>query len=215
MKKNIMMRLSALLLVAVLLTTCVISGTFAKYVSNETSEDDAQVAKWGVTITAPNQEELFAKTYNDNKVKTEANYELVAPGTTGSLADFTIDGSPEVAVTVTYGATLTLSNWTVNSAEYMPLVFTVNGVDYYVDNNSITNIEGLITAVQQAISAVSANYAVGEEIADTLTVSWRWEYNKVTVPDQTDVLDTALGDAALTNPATVKLEVTCTVTQAN
>ena len=46
MKKNRMMRVASALLVAVLLTTCAISGTFAKYVSTATGEDAARVAYW-------------------------------------------------------------------------------------------------------------------------------------------------------------------------
>ena len=215
MKNNIMMRLSALLLVAVLLTTCVISGTFAKYVTSEESTDEAQVAKWGVTITAPDQENLFASSYNNENVKTTASYELVAPNTTGALADFAISGSPEVAVDVTYTAELTLTNWKVEGAEYMPLVFTVNNEKYFVGKSGISDIASLIDAVEAAIGGVTANYKVGETIQDTLVVSWEWEYEKITVPGQTDKLDTALGDIAANSTApTISLTVTCTVTQA-
>ena len=47
MKTNKMMRIASVLLVAVLLTTCSISGTFAKYVSQATGTDTARVAYWG------------------------------------------------------------------------------------------------------------------------------------------------------------------------
>ena len=70
MKKNIMMRLSALLLVAVLLTTCVISGTFAKYVTTGTATDSARVAKWGVTVEAK-LDDLFVDEY---KLDDTTNY---------------------------------------------------------------------------------------------------------------------------------------------
>ena len=50
MKKNTMMRLAAVLLVGVLLTTSVIGGTFAKYTTSDDATDTARVAKWGVTI---------------------------------------------------------------------------------------------------------------------------------------------------------------------
>ena len=52
MRKNKMMRLASALLVAVLLTTSVISGTYAKYITENTGSDEARVAKWGVTVTA-------------------------------------------------------------------------------------------------------------------------------------------------------------------
>ena len=47
MKKNTMMRIASVLLVAVLLSTCVISGTYAKYTSTVTTSDSARVAYWG------------------------------------------------------------------------------------------------------------------------------------------------------------------------
>ena len=43
MKKNKMMRLASFLLIAVLLTTSVISGTFAKYVTTDAQWDSARV----------------------------------------------------------------------------------------------------------------------------------------------------------------------------
>ena len=43
-----MKKFISLLLVAVMLTTCVISGTFAKYVTKDSANDSARVAKFGV-----------------------------------------------------------------------------------------------------------------------------------------------------------------------
>ena len=217
MKKNYMMRLAAVLLVLVLLSTCVISGTFAKYTTKGTATDEAQVAKWGVKVTAPNEESLFAKTYGDT-VESSGEYDVVAPGTSGALADFTISGTPEVDVQVTYSAELTLTGWEVlvegQNKEYMPLVFTVEGDDYYVGKDGITTIAELEAKVEEAIAKVYADYQANAPISDTLEVSWEWAYNTAKVPGQTDALDTALGDAAANgSAATVKLVVTCTVTQ--
>ena len=52
MKKNKMMRLASVLLIAVMISTSAISGTYAKYVTEGAAQDDARVAHWGVTITA-------------------------------------------------------------------------------------------------------------------------------------------------------------------
>ena len=48
--KNKMMRIASVLLVAALITTCAISGTFAKYVTKVSGEDTARVAKWGILL---------------------------------------------------------------------------------------------------------------------------------------------------------------------
>lgn len=114
MKKNKMMRLASGLLVAVLITTSTISGTFAKYVTADIAEDSARVAKWGVVVTADGT--LFGKTYLNATgdtpgaddadpatitVKSSNDEKVVAPGTkndTGISAS--ISGKPEVDVRV-------------------------------------------------------------------------------------------------------------------
>lgn len=85
MKKNKMMRIASVLLVAVLLSTCAIFGTFAKYTTSVTSQDSARVAYWGfqssnsIDITG-----LFAATYDN--VKSQNVKDVVAPGTLGSAS---------------------------------------------------------------------------------------------------------------------------------
>ncbi len=58
--KNKMMRIASILMVAVLLTVCAVSSTFAKYVTSVNVGDAARVAKWGIVITAENTD-LFAE----------------------------------------------------------------------------------------------------------------------------------------------------------
>lgn len=107
MRKNKMMRAASALMVAVLLTTCTISGTFAKYVTEASGSDEARVAKWGVEVSAISNE-LFAETYAANDENTKiattvvADEKVVAPGTThanGGLK-FVLKGEPEVATRV-------------------------------------------------------------------------------------------------------------------
>ncbi|MBO5253531.1 MAG: hypothetical protein J6C51_06285 [Clostridia bacterium] len=118
MRKNKMMRAASALLVAVLLTTSVISGTFAKYVTTADASDTARVAKFGVTVTASGS--LFGKTYLtttndtpgaddavDNTVTVKSDVKVVAPGTKSSEdgIEFSITGTPEVDVNVAIAVT--------------------------------------------------------------------------------------------------------------
>lgn len=114
MKKNRMMRLASGLLVLTLLTTCVISGTFAKYTTQAGGSDTARVAKWGVEVSSAGM--LFAEEYDeknagnsahaDSKTITVASVNaangqdsVVAPGTKNTAGlTFSITGKPEVAV---------------------------------------------------------------------------------------------------------------------
>ena len=56
MKKNKMMRIASVLLVAVLLSTCTISGTFAKYASTASQTATASVATWDIDFDGDNDE---------------------------------------------------------------------------------------------------------------------------------------------------------------
>lgn len=229
-KKNVLMRSAGLLLALVLVTSCFVGSTLAKYTTSADATESARVAKFGVTVTA--KADMFATEYDtddQNVVGTIAKSvistdKVVAPDTKkeGFVAS-TIAGTPEVAVRVSYEAKeFKLTNWTTNGTdEYCPLVFTVNGVEYKIGNTGITDVAGLQKAVKDAIKAYTKDYAPGTNLsnvgADTLTISWEWPFE--TGANDTEKLannakDTALGNrAAAGNAATVSLTLATTVTQ--
>ena len=115
MKKNRMMRLASVLLVCVLLTTSVISGTFAKYITTAESTDSARVAKWGITMgleenVSGNAMQTFVDTYDATAavktVDSDDDADVVAPGTSGSVK-YVVDGAPETAYQVTFAGSTT------------------------------------------------------------------------------------------------------------
>lgn len=244
MKKNKMMRLASSLLVAVLLTTSVISGTFAKYVTSDEATDEARVAKWGVDVTVTKGEgnpgtgmfsEIYAAQDNEttitNTVVSDVN--VLAPGTNGSLGKVTISGVPEVATEVRVTVDLDLGDkWKVNDNEYCPLVFTVDGKEIKI-TSTIENLEKevedeIAKVILEDTNAVTTNnvatkqYEVlesdfGDADEVDLEVTWSWPFgDSDLVSDETNVKDTALGDAAAenaSNAATINFSCTVTVTQ--
>lgn len=233
MKKNTMMRLAAILLVGVLLTTSVIGGTFAKYTtSGTTGTETARVAKFGVEIVTTNFDTLFNKEYAANAVyKDKADVtigttvsasdddDLVAPGTSGSFADIKITGTPEVAVDVKIAAEVVVSNnWTVDSAFYCPIVVTVAGTP--ISGLDYTSAADFATAIKTAIDGKSDKYAPGTVLdatygdgKTTLDVEWAWAFNGDGVK-QTDEKDTALGElAADGTELTISIKIDITVEQ--
>ena len=216
MKKNIAMRIAAFLFILTMISTCAFATTFAKYTTSGTATDSARVAKFGVEVSTIDAatNALFKKEYTDanNGLTVKADADVVAPGTEGSFGGFTITGTPEVSVKVTYSAELTLAEWEVAGAEYCPIVIKVGTEAYYVGKDGIGDVATLITKVQEAIALKSANYEVGQQIQDTLNVSWSWAFE-----GNDDAKDTALGNAAADNVTdndpTISLEITCTVTQ--
>lgn len=121
MKKNKMMRVAGVLLIAALLTTSIISGTFAKYVTTDSVSDEARVAKFGVVVTAsgtlfdltykevaennvPGGPNADKDPYTDLTVESSNGDKLVAPGTKNDEGGLSIRiaGKPEVDVRVVF-----------------------------------------------------------------------------------------------------------------
>ena len=230
-KKNWTLRAAVLMLALVLITSCFVGGTFAKYVTSGSGTDSARVAKFGVTLTA-HAGEMFKTTYTktdtsftlaENTVVSSDMSKLVAPGTDGRMAEFGMTGKPEVAVRVSYEVKqFELTNWTTDGTdEYCPLVFTVNGTEYKIGNTGITNVAQLQTAVKNAINAYTKDYEANQDLsgktADNLQIAWKWAFEDTAVGAyQTDAKDTALGNRAANNVAEagkIDFAVTMTVTQ--
>lgn len=226
------LRVAGLLLALVLVTSCFVGGTFAKYVTSGTGTDSARVAKFGVEITATGT--MFAKEYDtdDDNVKatiaksvvSSDESKLVAPGTKGNMVSMTMTGTPEVAVNVKCEATeVKLENWTREDGTfYCPLKFTIKGVEGNVhisglDYNSAATLQN---AIKNEIATYSVNYpaktTLSEKNTAALGVSWEWAFADATgtMANQSDVDDTYLGkQAATATAATVSLTVKTTVTQ--
>ncbi len=226
MKKNKFMRLASVMLMLCLITTCAISGTFAKYTTSASAQDSARVAKWGVKIAMNADDTFFSDSYGDDDLASDSNVtvqgessaKVVAPGTKGNLATVTISGKPEVKTNVQVTVDLDLgSNWKLaDTTVYCPLVITVNSTPYKVnlsDANMDTTAE-LETAVENAIKTIilgevaaskefAVNYNFGNDSTVDLTVDWKWDFecaNDPATPEDEaeikDTNDTYLGDQA-------------------
>ncbi len=208
-----MLRVASVLLIAVLMSTCAISGTFAKYVTSASVTDSARVAKWGVTIEpSSGVGTAFAEEYGDT-VKTGVTGEkVVAPGTTGNLAGVTIKGKPEVKVQVAHTGSITLTGWEVDNAYYCPLIITVNSTVFNgKDYSDLTSFQSAVNAAISALSTGTATYDANTDLetistANTL-ITWEWPFY---TSAENDVKDTKLGDAAT---AKIEISMTTTVTQ--
>ena len=201
MKKNRSMRLAVVLLALTLITTCFVSGTFAKYTSSTTLTGTATVAKWDITFdgndisaSANYTFDLFdtVKDSNGTDAETDVASGLIAPGTSGS---FSLDIVNNSEVNAKY--TVTLSE----NATTVPLQYSVNGTTW-VDDIADLNIGE--TAINQGVTTAVA-------------IQWRWVYDAAVVDGehagQTDVTDTALGVAARTASEEVTITATLTAWQ--
>ena len=162
MKKNAMLKIAAILMVAVLLTTCAISSTFAKYVTTveKDSSGEAVVANWNLKIINDASAELFKPTFTDDTddivAKIDGTKHVLAPGTKNDSGAFAVslEGKPEVAFAIYAYVNVELANWTAGSSDYCPVVFTVNGTA--MTDKAVTGtdaVEAYETKIEEAIAA--------------------------------------------------------------
>ena len=110
MKKNWITKVAVLMLALVMVTSCFVGSTFAKYVTRAEGQDNARVAKWGVLVSVEGN--AFATEYEATDtaytedggtlaVKASNEDQVVAPGTSseevGDELVASVKGTPEVA----------------------------------------------------------------------------------------------------------------------
>lgn len=111
----------SILLCSILITSTAISGTFAKFTVNDSSDDSARVSKWGIELSSSTG---LKETYNNGDViyvtsEGTIGGEIIAPGTKGVLAEITIKGNPETAYNIDFSGALTLGKGFKKSAGYI------------------------------------------------------------------------------------------------
>ena len=215
MKKNRFIKLASGLLVLCLMTTCVIGATLAKYTTAKDTQDSARVAKWGVRISAAANSAFKTEydkdddSYTKVTVKSSSSEKVVAPGTSGSAAQFSISGTPEVAVRLSFAMTdvkevkLTAGTYTNTDgatvtlgSDYNPIKWTLKKNDTHVEGAD-TNVEGAVnlTLAEMAtfLSTYHVDYAPNTDLSATVPtykLYWAWAF------DGNDTADSILGDLA-------------------
>ncbi len=193
MRTNKTLRIASVLLIAVLLTTCVIGGTFAKYTTTlNATEATARVAKWEITdgtsaLETLTIDNLFATTYDgngDTSVVSNGTDKLVAPGTTGTVTFPKIVNNSEVAVE--YTVTVTIEETTTGGD--IPLTYTATGWTV-AEGNTTTNYTYTYTG----------QLAANGGAIDGKVMTWAWAFA------ETD--ETSLGTAATSSTVTVNASI--------
>lgn len=195
MKKNKVMRIAAVLLVAVLLSTCAISGTFAKYTTEAAGTDTARVAKWGFKTTTLTLD-LFNDTYTN--VASNDSTNVVAPGTTGSY-EVVILPEDQAAPEVAYSFDINVDSTGSDATLLGKIVWSLNGTKCGT-NGTFAELQAAVDALDEATVAAGSVPATKK-----LTIGWTWAF------DGDDVSDTALGNAD--TPAELAIELSFTATQ--
>lgn len=242
-KKHWTLRAAGLLFALVLITSCFVGGTFAKYVTTGNGGATARVAKFGVTMSVAN-DTAFKKTYATddtpisgtitNSVDSNGHENLVAPGTKGSnFVVLSISGKPEVAVNVKIAAEG--HDVFLKAGEYLDLTtaadrdkFTL-ATDYHPITYTLTKngaatpvVKGNLNDIVDYLNKRSGNYPAKTDLTSAIgeyELSWEWKFE-----GGNDQADTLLGTLAASGPNSlgvnlenyspqVLLTLTATVTQ--
>lgn len=188
--------------------------TLSKFVTSGGSTGKAQVAKWGYTMEIDGSK-LFGKNYKfDDKaskvtkdadgltVKANGDYNVIAPGTTGSMT-FTIEGQAEVNVLIAMGihpekdVTLKLQKAGGKEIVYNPVKWTLikNGdVVTGAKNTTLANIAG--TFHSDPVVGTKKPGAVLGKTTYELIWTWAFEGTETFEGITADELDTILGRRA-------------------
>jgi len=224
MKKNNMMRLASVLLVLVLLTTCAISGTFAKYTSEATGTDAARVAYWGFGKTATVAiTDLFLQAYNgdgDLSVNSENGEDLIAPGTTNNK-DFSFAWVGNTDATIADGPEVAYEFVVDVQSVCDPLILANDNIEWYLDNVKCTNFNDMVAKIKLLSGDASgtAEYGPGElpeafEAGTSHNIKWNWVFH---TDEGDDTRDTTMGNANTLDASgeldDVSITITITATQ--
>lgn len=211
MKKNKMMRLASVLLIAVLMSTCAISGTFAKYTTSVSSSDSARVAKWGFEPVAMDITGLFAKVYDANATDytVQSEVDVIAPGTQG-FAQFAFkydeaNGINAPEVDYTFVVDTTGSSCDASIQNNANIQWKLDSGDWVTWTELIAAIEALDGDEDYEAGELPAAFGIDD---NTHTIYWRWVF---TTGIDSDVVDTGMGNAD--ELANVKIVIKITATQ--
>ena len=213
MKNNKSMKLTALLLALVLVTSCFVGGTFARYVTSTSSEDSARVAVWGINADEVTMDLFDAEYELDGTVVARSNDgdNIIAPGT-GKMSKFSIVNLDDnLAPEVMYEIAINLDDSEIDQA-----ILNNPSIQWKLDNNTWGTWESTkadILALSGDASGVKtyAPLEIATEFANGVehTIAWQW------MLDGNNVQDTAMGNEAVDRDITAKISVKVTAKQVN
>lgn len=212
------------------MSTCVISGTFAKYTTSVTNDDSVRVAKWGFKETSTTMiDDLFKTAYDNANVA--GAVDVIAPGTKNEatisfLYDTTTNGvaAPEVAYTFEVDVAVTGDynkldanpnfKWVLDGTKYNTLEELVNAIEA-LDGN-VAAADGKPANYYAPNTLPTAFYGATPDGSKTHTIGWIWLFdendanNDWSATNQ-DIADTNLGNVLDDGDATALENISITI----
>jgi hypothetical protein len=215
-------RLGALLLIVCLISTVMLSGTFAKYTSEYAGQDTALVARWSFTAqgdgtimgaTGDNTElALFDHLYatHINQKAADGTTFIIAPGVKDEFTlkmNYIADVDADVLIDITAlagNAAVPVEYSVDDEANWVTLA---NLPDALSEKIILTNVGG---AIERSDPDAAGSFRIvkvannsNTPVAISQTVKWRWAYNVAAQSGTSEIVssdttDTTLGTASQT-----------------
>lgn len=185
-------KITILLLMLCLISTAMVSGTFAKYTSEYVGADTALIAKWDVTVSDGTNEfyvypeeaelDLFKHAYDTNILSTAGESKIIAPGVGGEFT-LKVENKGDVAAEMTFDFDVS------GDASNAPIEYKLKDVE----GQTWGDLDALKTALDELekMKNVAAENGTAEQI-----VEWRWPLDGSDVYGTNDEEDTELGTAS-------------------
>ncbi|MDR9787025.1 MAG: hypothetical protein RJR37_07240 [Peptococcaceae bacterium MAG4] len=209
-------RITILLLVLCLISTAMLSGTFAKYTSEYAGADTALIAKWDISVSdgetylSPEETvnlDLFSHAYNTNIITGAGDDKIIAPGVGGEFT-LKVENKGDVAAEITFEFGVD----DTSTAADAPIEYKLEGGEWGDLADLMDELNGTSEGLGDPVPllTVAAENGTAEQI-----VEWRWPFDGSEVHDTDDVDDTELGKASANGASrsTYILNVTATATQ--
>jgi hypothetical protein len=181
MKRNWVSKFAGLVLVLTLVTSSLVSGTYAKYVTTVTATDSVSVAAWVVELEDNGTTNTTYTTTFDligTLTDTGVNGNLLAPGTVGSFSvDYDTTGT-EVAHNI------------LIELDVADLLTDLTYLKFYSDSGRTT----LLTPTAGVIEVADVDRAASAGTTGTATVYWGWAFSADGTQDTADTLDGIAAD---------------------
>lgn len=194
---NAIVKFALFVALVTILTSCLVSNTYAKYTTTVDASDTAIVAKWNVSAEEISQnfsifdvssiydtkDADYTNGVDDTDVKNGTTDGIIAPGTWGKFA-FTLENTSEVNATYTI-------DYTVDEAGVY-LLWSVDGGNTWTDD---------LEDVTDGTLDVNSD--------ESITVHWKWAFESG-ADGQTDEADTALGNSTTDIKPSITINATFT-----
>lgn len=241
MKRNKTVKTTMLLMIAVLMTLSLVSGSMAKFIHTTQGSDIARVAQFELVVQSYDQRggessatvwgspetkiNLLSTTTDDSGIfndpttgfDTNNNMKLIAPGSSGQF-NINVSNKSEVPVRPTFAINEAFFN-----DKKIPIVYGYNTYFYSnyclpglsVGGKHITgSLEDLSEELSLSVGNLAPSNASSSVNAQTQTIAWSWAFNAE--DNQTSASDTLLAvDSSLTSldQPTITLTLACTAEQ--